>query len=541
MRKIYYNGVIYTGADNGEANYVITEDNIITKVGHVSSQDEIEAMDGEKMDLKGAVMFPGFMDSHAHPFTSAFQRSQIVNDFTMTEDEVLENVSDYIANHPEKNSYYGSGHAETIFGPDGPKKEKLDAICRDKPIFLLGCGGHDAWVNSKALEIAGIGPETPDPVPGFQYYRRDENGELTGHLLEIEPMTTVVEAVKPFVLEEVKETLLQIFEDYSKCGVTTIGDCGFLCYIEEEGRKLLDECIEKGLMKQRLFGSNQVTDMSHLSGWYEHLDALRKKYDTDKVRIRTFKLVNDGTVESVCASMVEPFVGHEKSIDPLLWGEDYYKLCIEIAAAGFDLHLHAIGDRANHENLMAAKAIREAGYDDTRIIDAHVQCVLDEDLPLFAKYDMMVSTTGVWMYGDPGTRRVLGDRADKTFMMKSILSHGAKMSLGSDFPGDEFGIEPLNSIETGVTRQMLGDPDSPILKPVEERLSVDDMIKGYTSTAAYQFRMEDKLGTIEEGKYADFVILGGDPYITDPYKIHEIPVLMTVMDGKVTFEAEQGI
>lgn len=536
MRKIYYNGNIYTGKlDQQKANYIITEGNLIVAIGYTEDMNYFSCFDGERVDLAGGMLMAGFSDAHAHPVTAAFQRSQIVNDFSMTQEDVLDHVNDYIKKHPEKDSYFGIGHAETIFGEGGPRKETLDAVCADKPIILIGCGGHDGWVNSKALETAGISRNHPDPVPGFQFYRKDESGELTGHLLESGPLTEVIQAIKPFVLAEVKDMLLTIFADYSSYGVTSIGDCGFICYVEKEGRELLDECIEKDLLKQRIFGSNQITEIKHLNGWKEHLNALRNKYDSDYVRINTWKLVNDGTIESRSAAMMMPFVGDDKVIAPLLYGSSYYDLCVEVAKAGFDLHLHAIGDRASHENLMAAKAIREAGFFDTRITNAHTQCVMENDIPLFAKYNVIANTTGVWLYGDPGTKTVLGERADQTFRMKSILRCGAKMSLGSDFPGDEFGSEPLKSIETGVTRQMLGVPDSLILKPVEERLSVQDMITGFTSTPAYQFRMEDKLGTVEAGKYADFVVLGESPFAVDPYRIHKIPILMTIMDGNVTF------
>ena len=118
----------------------------------------------------------------------------------------------------------------------------------------------------------------------------------------------------------------------------------------------------------------------------------------DRVNIRTFKVVNDGTIESRSAAMMQPFIGDEDVISPLFSGEYYRNLCIEVAKAGFDLHLHGIGDRANHENLLAAIAVRNAGYDDTRITNAHTQYVLDEDIHLFGKYNVIANTTGCLLY-----------------------------------------------------------------------------------------------------------------------------------------------
>ena len=535
MKKIYYNGTVYTGVPGEKANYVITEGNKITGVGYSSSNEDVERMEGEKIDLKGGMLLPGFCDAHAHPFTSAFQQSQIVNNFNMTESDVLDNTRDYIMAHPEKTSFFGAGHSEIIFGEEGPKKQKLDAICSDRPVILMGCGGHDAWVNSKALEAAGVDRNHPDPIPGSQFYRRDASGDATGHLLEFGPMSEVITAVDPFVEEEAEARLKEIFDHFAESGITTIGDCGIISYLEDKGRSLLDKCIAEKSLKHRIFGSNQILERHHVNGWYEHLSRLRDKYDDDNVRIRTFKLVNDGTIESRSAAMIEPFIGDSKPIDPLFSGQEYIDLCVDVARKGFDLHLHGIGDRANHENLMAAVAVREAGYLDTRITNAHSQYVPEEDLKLFSEYNIIANSTATWFYGDDDPKSVVGDRADRTFLMKTIADSGAVISFGSDYPGDEYGIETLHSIETGVTRQMLGEPDSLILKPESERLSVEEMIKGHTQGPAYAFRMEDKLGKIRPGMYADFVILAEDIFNTPKYEIHDIPVVMTVMDGRIMY------
>lgn len=534
LKKLYYGGVIYTGTSQ-KANFIITEGNIIKEVGYVTDIKDLSSIDSKRIDIKGGMILPGFMDAHAHPFTAAFQQSQIINKFSMSKEDVLDNVRDYITEHPEKESYFGAGHNENIFGKEGPQKNELDKICKDKPIILIGCGGHDGWVNSKTLEVANIGKNHPDPVPGFQFYRRDGSGNATGHLIESGPLTEVIEAVQPFVLEEVEDRLVGIFDAFSSYGITTIGDCGIICYVEEKGRELLDACIKNKILKQRIFGSNQVTEKSHINNWFKKLNDLRKKYNDDMVNIRTFKVVNDGTIESRSAAMMQPFIGDEDVISPLFSGEYYRNLCIEVAKAGFDLHLHGIGDRANHENLLAAIAVRNAGYDDTRITNAHTQYVLDEDIHLFGKYNVIANTTGVWMYGDEQIKKIVGERANKTFMMKSILRKGGKMSLGSDFPGDEMGAEPLKSIETGITRRMIGQPDSLALEPYDECMSVNDMIEGYTKTPAYVFRMEQKLGSIEVGKYADFVVLKENIFNTNKYKIHDIPIMMTVMNGETTY------
>ncbi len=540
MRKVFYNGTIYTGEKKLYADYVIIEDNFIVEVGDGFDEERYCKEGAELIDLKGRMLLPGFIDAHAHPFTSAFQMSQMVLSFDMGKDEILRTVKTHIEENPENDSYFGIGYREHVFGDAGPNKGMLDRICADKPVILVGASGHEAWVNSKALERAGVDRSTPDPIPDAQFYKRDDEGNPSGHLIESAPITNVIKAVDPFVMEKAEQTLLKILRDFSSYGITTIVDCGFIPYIKERAEQLLDKFIQKGLLPQRIFGSNHINELAELEGWQDYLYHMRCKYNTDYVRFNTWKVINDGIVEARSASMTEPFSGMKKTSPPLLYGETLHSLCVEAASLGYDIHLHGIGDHTVHENLMAAKAVRDAGYEDTIITNAHTQCVLKSDIPLFARLKVIANTTGVWHYGDLNAVELLGKRADETFPLYSIVKAGARMSLGSDFPGDEYGPQPLNSIETGATRQLCGQPDSPVLQPEEERLPISELIKGFTETAAFQVRMDKKIGTIKAGKYADLVVLDQNLFDVNPYDIHKIKVCMTIMDGNITYQDQDG-
>lgn len=538
MKKVFYNGTIYTGEETPYADYVVIEGNLIIEVGSQFNEELYRREGAELIDLNGRMLLPGFIDAHAHPFTSAFQLSQIVLSFEMDENEILQTVKTYIEENPENDSYFGIGYAENVFGEEGPNKGMLDLICADKPVILVGASGHEAWVNSKALERAGIDRSTPDPIPGAQFYKRDHEGNPSGHLIESAPITRIIKAVDPFVMEKAEQTLLKLLQEFSSFGITSIVDCGFIPYIKERAEQLLDKLIQNGLLPQRIFGSNHINELAELEGWQDYLHHMRCKYDNDYVRFNTWKVVNDGIVEARSSSMTEPFEGMDCTIQPLLYGETLRSLCIEAASLGYDIHLHGIGDNTVHENLMAAKAVRDAGYEENIITNAHTQCVLKSDIPLFAKFKVIANTTGVWHYGDLNAVKLLGKRADETFPLYSIIKTGAKMSLGSDFPGDEYGPQPLNSIETGATRQLCGQPDSLVLQPENERLPITELIKGFTETAAFQVRMDKKLGTIKSGKYADLVVLNQNLFDVCLYDIHNIKVCMTIMDGKVTYQDE---
>ena len=221
----------------------------------------------------------------------------------------------------------------------------------------------------------------------------------------------------------------------------------------------------------------------------------------------------------------------------MISGDRLAEIGLMSAKRGLDMHIHALGDASARESLKMMKAIREAGYSDMRVTNAHTQMVLPEDRPLFGKYDLIANTTNVWHYGNPDMIPVIGERADDTFTLKSIIDGGAKLSLGSDFPVDEYGREPLKGIEMGVTRQLYDKPDSPVLKPESEKLSVDDCIAGYTINIAYQLHVEDRLGSIEKGKYADLVILEKNLFDIPAAEIHKVKVCETIVEGKTIYQA----
>lgn len=534
--KLFYNGNIYTmesAAPKVEAAALCGDK--ILYAGEREAAFALASPDCERIDLGGKMMLPGFIDAHAHPILSAFWLSGLNISIDFQKEEVLSCIKRYIDENPDKEAYFGIGYAEWLFDSKGPRKEELDKICDDKPILILGSGGHEGWCNSVTLAKAGITKDTPDPIPTLQYYERDDEGNPTGHIVEGEPLVTLCTSVNFFDGDIIKKSLKTIFDNYSAMGVTAVVDCGFFDYVEPAGLPIMEELERKGLLPQRIFGSCMIESLPKIKGGLEKLAGLNRKYDSDDFRIRTYKILNDGTMESRSASLFEPYDEDGSMVYPMLSGDALYGLCVEVARRGFDIHIHAIGDRSIHETLMAAKAVREAGYQDTRITNAHTEHPTIQDSALFARYDVIANTTGVWHYGNPSMNAILGARADEEFMMRSIIEAGGRMSLGSDLPVDEHGPEPLKSIQMAVTRKMYGDPDAPVLKPESEKLTVQQCLEGYTVNAAYQVHMEDKLGSIKAGKYADLVVLEKDIFDIDPEEIYRVPVEMTLKGGRFTY------
>ena len=263
----------------------------------------------------------------------------------------------------------------------------------------------------------------------------------------------------------------------------------------------------------------------------------QKIYNDDKFRMNFLKIINDGTMESRSAAISEPYPEDGSVVKPLMDEKLSAEVGVKAAKAGLNINMHAIGDVAAKSVIAMAKAVREAGYDDCRITCSHSQYIAPDDIPLFGKYNIIANSTGVWMYGNPLMDKVLGHINNETFRMRSIIDSGARMALGSDFPVDEYGRQPLKSIEMCVTRKMYGQPEAPVLEPSGEAATVKEAPPPLTINNAYQMHMEDVIGSIEAGKYADFVILEENILEIPPENIHKVKVCETIMDGVTTYKA----
>lgn len=536
--QVYINGEIYTVNKEQEwAQAIAIKGNEIAYVGDNTGAKALCGPDTVVHDLKGKMMLPGFIDGHCHPVMAAHYLCGIYLHVEWGVEECLAEIERFIKAYPEDETYFGIGYAEWLFDETGPKKEQLDAICADKPIMILGSSAHEAWVNSKSLELAGITKDTPDPAPGFHYFHRDAEGNPTGHLLEIATQTIIMEKINFFDDNKIQQTLSHATDSYASMGVTSTCDMGAPEFVLKAYFGTVPEMIENGTYKQRFFGCGRmIAEKSDVELIMPRIKKYKEQYTGDKFCINFLKIINDGTLETRSAALSQPYDEDGSMVYPLFTREEIVKLGVEAAQAGLDINVHGIGDEAISGTLAMAKAIREAGFDDCRIVNSHCDYVKDEELKLFGKYNVIANTTCVWHYGNPDMEKVIGDRQNHTFRLKTMMSGGCRMGQGSDFPVDEFGREPLKGIEMGCSRQLFNQPESPVLKPYEERLSVKDGIESYTINNAYQMHMEHRLGSIEPGKYADLVILEKNLFNIPISEIHKVRVCETIMDGKTVFK-----
>lgn len=492
------------------------------------------------IELEGRVVFPGFIDTHIHTMDTLPLLNGVMLSPGQSAEEVLDAIAAHARQYPEQNPVLGSGFLARAFGINGPTAAQLDAVIPGRPALIIDEGGHTAWANSLALQAASITADTPDPVPGAHFFQRDMLGNPTGWLVEgaaIDPVTDALGVVSESTL---RERAPGFFADMVAVGLTAAFDAGMID-TGEFGMKVAHELAEANTLPLRLVGSLYINKPKDLTTAHARLSQLREQYRHDLFSMTTLKLSLDGTVEAKTAVTLDPYVapeGHEAS--PLLPDDQVFNAVYEAYSLGFDLHLHAIGDGAVRTALDAIEAGQAAHpASDVRATICHIEVVDQADIERFGALGVVAQTTPTWFEYDEIAMEFLGpERFEQLYPLASIQRNGGRVTLGSDYPVSWIGkdaLNPLFNIEMAVTRQRAGDKDYPVQARANERLSVDQAIRAHTVDAAWQIRMEDIIGTLEPGKKADLVVLDKDPYLTDPYQIHDIGIDVTMSNGRLVY------
>lgn len=543
-RKVFVGGVIYS-MDEVATQYtaMVIEGNRIVHLGDDDSAMAWVQEDSDVASLNGKPVFPGFIDTHIHIMDTLPLMEGAMLSPSQSADEVIASLKQHVLNNPDQNPVLGAGFLARAFGIDGPTAAQLDEVVRDKPALIIDEGGHTAWANSLALAMAGITKSTPDPVPGAHFFQRDEDGVPTGWLVEgaaIDPVATALDLVSKKALEA-KAPIF--FDKMSAVGLTAAFDAGMID-TEESGREVAFALAREQRLPVRVVASLYVNRPSDLIDAIDRLSELNERYDHPFFEVNTLKLSLDGTVEAKTAVTLDPYLipeGHRAT--PLLPPDLMEETVVMAAGKNIDLHLHAIGDGAVRTALNAVEAAR-ATYPDTssRFTICHIEVVDSLDIPRFAALNVVGQTTPTWFEYDYVALEYLGyERFQQLYPIASIRRHGAKITLGSDYPVTWIGedaLNPLFNIEMAVTRQQAGNPDYPIQAKISERLSVDQAIRAHTIDAAWQLGLENDIGSLELNKLADFVVLDNDPYTIPIHDLHRIEVNRTYSDGRLVYERQ---
>lgn len=544
---VFTNARVYT-VDAGQpwAEAVAVRGNEIVYVGNAAGAEALVGDATARRDLDGQLLLPGFIDSHVHPLAGGAYATALSLETSGAVEDWVKAIADYAADNPEAPVLFGYGFLATTFGPVGPTRQLIDEIVPDRPVLIMDEGFHAAWANTDALQALNITQDTPDPVPGFSYYKRDANGDATGYLLEGTAgmaMDRLDVITKDVVIEGVG-IILDIMNAY---GVTAAYDAGVIGY-EAIAASVLKQTEDNGDFTVRLIGSYRPRGPEDVDIAVDKALQWGRDMKGKNYHYNVLKIMDDGTVEGRTAAMFEDYQGEPGNSGETVFSEaEMTSMVVAAAREGIDVHIHALGERAIHEALNAIESAREDSPDSaTRFAICHIQVITDQDLPRFAELDVIAQSTPLWAsYDTYGEQFVSEDQFNRFWRYKSLEDLGVRLSFGSDFPASgagTLGLSPVVQIEIGHTRQNPGESEAPVQPRESERLDVETLVRGFTIDAAYQMHMDEQIGSIEVGKKADLVVLDQNIFEIDAYDIHRTKVIMTMMDGNVVYEAtaEQG-
>jgi hypothetical protein len=425
----------------------------------------------------------------------------------------------------------GSGWALPLFPNAHPRRALLDALAPENPVYLVAADGHSAWVNTRTLELAGIDRHTPDP-PGGRI-EREPTGHPTGTLREA-AAGLVATRLPAHSSEEWEAGITAALEMASRYGITAMHEAG----IGVEALRAYAALDADGRLNARIVGAFYA-DPGKGPAQVDSLVALRARHPpTPFFRMEAVKIMADGVIESGTAALLEPYAGTDHRGSALFRAGQLDTLAAALDAAGFQIHVHAIGDRAIRMSLDALAFARgQNGPRDARPILAHIQLFDPSDLPRFPELGVVGSFQPLWAYADAYitdlTEPVLGpERSRWLYPIASLVETGAVVAGGSDW--NVSSMNPLDAIQVGITRRALDDSTGTAWLP-DERVDLTTMLRLYTINAAYAAGDEANAGTLEAGKVADLVVLERDLYETPPAHLHAVPVTLTVVDGRIVY------
>lgn len=556
---IFRGGAVYTADPSGRrlvralapggqpADAVAVSDGVIVAVGvGADVAGDLRGTRTEVVDIDGRALLPGFQDAHVHPAFAGVTMVGCNLIGAASLDEAIGRIRAYAAAHPEKAWISGSGWRMEWFERGTPSRHQLDAITGGRPAFLLNRDGHGGWANSRAIQIAGFDAGTADPADGR--FERDPDGSLQGTLHEGAADLMGAFVPKPTFDERLAGLLLAQRHMHER-GVTAWQDAIVGSYLGSEDplpvylaaarSGQLTARVRGALWWERGRGADQVDDLL----------GRRETGQAGRFRADTVKIMQDGVAENYTAGMLEPYLdacGCQTSerglshVDP----QELRAHVTALDALGFQVHFHAIGDRAVRECLDAVDvAVAANGPSDHRHHIAHLQVVHPDDVPRFARLGVTANMQALWAAHEPQmdelTIPFLGpERTGRQYVFGDLARAGARLAAGSDWAVTS--ANPLRAIHVAVNRSLreaTGAEAQPFLPG--QSLDLAEALAAYTVGSAYVNHLDDITGSVEHGKAADLVVLDRDPFAAPPGEIGATSVLATYVQGDAVYRAER--
>lgn len=480
------------------------------------------------IDVGERLITPGLHDAHLHlMFGSMYEHASVNLDQAKNAREAIEILKAFSDKNPDDEWIIGYGWDQTNWDVNEfPHRSDIDAFITDRPVILFHAEGHYTWLNTKGLEVANITKDTV--APPFGEIEKDENGELTGILIE-----TASNLASEYALDFPHERRLELFDQFLKLaarlGITSVNDL-FASFFEK-----LNNFSIYGEFEQR----GQLTTRIHL---YPQLEEdltrarqLREQFNSDKLQLAGLKEFIDGVVTGHTALMIDPYVDRpETRGEPTKSKEQFQQLVTQADAEGFQIRFHTIGDGAVRFGLdLFEEAQKQNGTRDSRHALEHIEVVSPTDIPRFRQLGVIPSVQPshlALMPRESHTTRVTEEKYPYIYNIKTLQDSVDHIAFSTDFPITP--LDPMKELYYAITRNDFnGEPWNG-----KEAVSLADALRGYTLGAAYSTHREQELGTIEPGKFADFAIFESNLFDLTPEQVKEATVSMTIMDGNVIYD-----
>ncbi len=500
------------------------------KIVAVGTNAEVRALVGantKTIDAKGRLVIPGFNDSHVHFLEGGFQLSAVDLRDAKSPEEFVRRIKEFAVKQPKGRWILGGKWDHENWTPNNlPTKELIDAATPDHPVFIDRLDGHMALANSLALKLANVTKDTKEVEGGLIV--REANGNPTG-VLKDAAMVYINRVIPGFSFEQKLEAAQAATDYAASLGVTSVQD---MSAGNDVG--VYQELMRQGKLKTRIYAVSPLPDWQRLGR-----AGVRTAFGGEMLRIGGLKGYSDGSLGSTTAWFFEPYLDDPKSTGlPSDEIPKMYENVLNADKAGLQVMVHAIGDKANDTMLSTFERVtKENGAKDRRFRIEHAQHIRMDDIKRFGQLKVIASMQpfhaiddGRWAW-----KRIDEKRLKGTYAFRSLLDSGATLAFGTDWAVAP--LNPLLGIYAAVTRRTLDDKNPNGWIP-EQKISVEETLRAYTSGSAYAEFQENVKGTITIGKLADLVILSDDIFTINPNKIGETKVLTTVMDGKIVFESK---
>ncbi|MGO4105456.1 amidohydrolase [Leifsonia sp. YAF41] len=519
------------------------------RISAIGSDIEILALADENtevVNLDGALVIPSFQDAHNHPVSAGIELLQCDLTNTETAEESLGRVAAYAASHPDVEWILGAGWSMDQFPGGTPTRQALDVIVPDRPVLLTNRDHHGMWANTRAFELAGIDATTPDPDGGR--LERESDGYPAGTVHEY-AMDLFEEARPPISAELAYAGLLRAQEEMFRLGVTGWQDAhiGEL-FGSPDTVESYRRAVEEGTLRMQVVGAQwweKSQGIEQVQAFIELRAQVADESPNAQFVVNTIKIMVDGVAENFTAAMNAPYLdehGHRTDnsgfsyMDPELLKT--YVTALD--AAGFQVHFHALGDRAVQETLDAVEAAREAnGPSANRHHLAHLQLVADADMHRFAELDVAANMQMLWACHEPQMDDLAlpfmpSDAESRTFPFGELHTLGTRLVAGSDWPVSS--ADPIAAIHIAVNRASPHGPQEPLGGDVQ-KLDLATALTAYTAGSAYANHRDHDTGALAAGYLANLVVLHPNPFELAPTDIHTTTVQSTWVRGEQVYAA----